>query len=295
MKTQFLIKIKGMLVSLKKLGFIFLLTTATLLSCSKDEIEVPADDPAIMETAFDNVDGEMVTIGFSGGETLHFKKVNEGYLFEGDILFTKEQFEQIQANAQLKGTAAYKWKRWKNNTVPYTISSNLPDSKVNKINAAIDHVESNTNLDFVKRTNEKDFIQFINSSDGMWSTGIGRLGGKQQIAFANWGTKGNCVHEICHAVGMWHEQSRRDRSDHIIIKWDNIKEKRKSQFNKLPSNQGFDVGNFDYGSIMIYSSFNSFAKNTNKPTMTKKDGSTWRGQRNQLSSGDIQALNKMYP
>ncbi len=296
MKKRSLIKCKSIFTSVKKLCLVFSAATVFLFSCNKEEFEIPVQEPATtahMETAFTNEAGEIITIELSNGESLFFKKVSQGYLFEGDILFSEEQIEQIKANAKLKGTAAFDSKTWKNNTVPYVINSNMPSNKKRMIKDAIKHVENKTKLDFVKRSNQSDYIEFINSSSGMWSSGIGRLGGKQQIGFADWGSKGNCVHEICHAVGMWHEQSRLDRDDHITIYWDNISENGKYQYRKLPSNQGFDVGSFDFGSIMIYSPY-GFAIDNSKPAMTKKDGSTWVAQRNGLSGIDIQALNAMY-
>ena len=52
---------------------------------------------------------------------------------------------------------------------------------------------------------------------------IGRQGGKQQISLGRGcGYKGVAIHEMMHALGFYHEQSRLDRDNYSTINWNNI-------------------------------------------------------------------------
>ncbi|KAJ8299451.1 hypothetical protein KUTeg_023511 [Tegillarca granosa] len=56
------------------------------------------------------------------------------------------------------------------------------------------------------------------------------------------------IHEMCHAIGMAHEQSRSDRDDYVTIMWENMGGKN-GNFNK---GNTYDVNEYDYESVMQY-------------------------------------------
>ena len=69
--------------------------------------------------------------------------------------------------------------------------------------------------------------------------------------FSDGCSMGSVIHEIGHAVGLWHEQSREDRDAFIDINWDNIIEEYKHNFEQHITD-GDDIGTYDYCSIMHY-------------------------------------------
>ena len=87
---------------------------------------------------------------------------------------------------------------------------------------------------------------------------VGCIGGSQEIVLGNYClySRGSISHEICHALGLWHEQSRPDRDDYISVSYENILPTDWHNFMKLYSwvidSQGVP---YDYGSIMQYSCY----------------------------------------
>lgn len=168
------------------------------------------------------------------------------------------------------------------------------------IQAALQHWEAKTNVRFYNATGQPThddkynfdypYIYFCNGTGN--NSYVGRIGGKQVLHLAPFQTMGIAAHEIGHAIGLYHEQSRNDRDSYVTVNLSNVKSEAKGNFDRITKNY-YNMGGFDFSSIMLYSSYD-FAIDSSKPTMTKKDGSTFVGQRNGLSDGDRRFPNYFY-
>lgn len=77
---------------------------------------------------------------------------------------------------------------------------------------------------FVPRTSENDYLLIKSGKSGCWSS-VGRTGGKQDLNLQPEGCLykvGTAIHELMHALGMFHEQNRSDRDNHVRIRFENI-------------------------------------------------------------------------
>lgn len=108
------------------------------------------------------------------------------------------------------------------------------------------------------------------------------------------------MHELGHVVGFWHEHTRPDREQHVVIERNNIMIGQEYNFNKLTSEDVNTLGlAYDYESIMHYAR-NTFSKGTFLDTIHPVDPlepgkkRPEIGQRLKLSEGDIAQANLLY-
>jgi hypothetical protein len=203
-------------------------------------------------------------------------------IFEGDIVLSRP-FETM--GTVIKGPGV----RWPNKTIVFDVDDALPDK--GRVERAIQHWRDKTGLTFRQATaNDHNLVMF--RSGGGCSSAVGRIGGTQLITLGPDCTEGNAIHEIGHAVGLWHEQSRKDRDMFVTIKFDNIDPQMRHNFDQHITD-GDDVGGYDYGSIMHYPAV-AFAIDPSQPTIVTPHGEAI-GQRTKLSDGDIAAVKAIYP
>ena len=192
---------------------------------------------------------------------------------------------------------------WMNATVSYQFSPSIPTGLRILIRLAMDHWEDRTCLRFTARNGESDYVEYDNQVLDACFSSIGRVGGKQTINMGFGCGFGTGVHEIGHAIGFWHEQSRPDRDDYIRVNLTNVQAGLEHNFMKRTSSEINSRGSeYDYGSIMHYPT-NAFVRDDCDGCQTieitdlatyQAQGSPTLGQTDGLSVRDIQQANTLY-
>lgn len=181
---------------------------------------------------------------------------------------------------------------WEEGVVPYLIEPAIAAAQEREIDIAIKTINAKTNVKFKPKTNEKDFVIFKSGGEHCYSN-VGRIGGEQFIVLNPKCRHPQILHEMLHALGLYHEQSRPDRDDYVMVMWENIEERYHEQFKKMPPlHHSITDTNFDLKSIMMYPP-EAFARELGSPSMLTINGEHYEPEQS-LSEGDIKKLEVLY-
>ncbi|MCR9253162.1 MAG: M12 family metallopeptidase [bacterium] len=255
-----------------------------------NEFQNPETDA---RSIFEGQTAETVTRYYRGRE-ITVDKFGDKLLFEGDIVLNESDVSESPTASGREESVGRIHRNWPKNEVYYIISS---ENHEQRILDAIAEFEANTPLRFYERTNQPNYIEFLGGGGlANYSSSVGMNGGRQTIVLGL-STTGTVIHEIGHAIGLWHEHTRSDRNNYVEIQWQNIRENDSNgcytcQFEIKNSSTDRDLTTgLDFGSIMMYSN-KAFSKN-GQPTITKIDGSSYSSQRSGLSTQDISGINQL--
>lgn len=179
---------------------------------------------------------------------------------------------------------------WPRSEIPFEIDPSSTPTLTRFITGAVAHISA-TSLKLRPRTAaDRDYVLFRDNGSGC-SSFLGRIGGRQEIHITEGCGQGGVVHEILHAAGFYHEQSRGDRDDFVTIAFNEISPGHEDNFEKRDS-RGVEIGAYDYASIMHYSS-RAFSR-SGRPTIIPKVPGVTIGQREGLSTLDRAAIEELY-
>ncbi|NWI98239.1 MEP1A protein, partial [Crypturellus undulatus] len=205
-------------------------------------------------------------------------------LFQGDILLPDKQRNALRNDT-------YRWKF----PVPYILGDNLDLNAKGVILEAFEMFRLKSCIDFKPYEGEENYI-FFRKESGCWSMVGDQQTGQNLSIGSGCDYKAIVEHEILHALGFYHEQSRMDRDDYVTIWWDEILTGWEHNFLKYDDSFITDLNTpYDYESVMHYAPF-SFNKNESIPTITAKIPAFDNiiGQRLDFSAIDLERLNRMY-
>ncbi|GMT06034.1 hypothetical protein PENTCL1PPCAC_28208, partial [Pristionchus entomophagus] len=194
-------------------------------------------------------------------------KKNKGDLFEGDIVLTNAQLSYVMANEteRAKRQASMTSAIWGTAPIPFSFAAGVSEEMKTIVRAATAFWNANTCVNFQENAAGVDKILVVNKG-GCYSN-IGKTGKTQELSLQNNGcnTLSTATHELEHALGVNHEQSRADREGFVRVNKDNIVSDALSNFDSYPTSSSMGLP-YDFGSNMHYTA-DSFAKDYRIPTL----------------------------
>lgn len=235
-----------------------------------------------------NLAGRLTSLtGVWTGPPLDKNGLPKGFILRDDIQFRTGP--DGLALADPPGPVA-----WPDGVVPFQFDANTSAANRAAMLVAMDelmkdYTTNKIHLAFVPRGAQTNYIHIQNSSGN--NSFVGMVGGGQIINIFNWNNTFIMTHELGHALGLWHEQSRPDRNTYITINFGNVESGKEHNFNLQPDwLAGTLTTTYDFSSMMHYDAF-AFSANGSATIVANAgyDGSGM-GQQDHISERDFDDL-----
>lgn len=260
--------------------FLFLLYPLFCAACTDfgtDDSEKSSD--AVVSGAFNTPseafpDAEKEIYTTRSGVVL--EKLDTLYILQGDIILSSEQVALLDDSLATRGAVhTGTTKYWPDCMVYYDFASGFFFQS--DVLDAMTEISNHVHVKFLPKTKtSKNYIHFIHGA-GNYSN-YGKTGGAQNLSIdrSDGNVKGTAIHELCHALGLFHEMSRSDRDEYVEILWNNIESGKEHNFKTYSQlgDPGADVSAFNFMSIMMYSptSFGKMVNGLKQQTIRRRDG-----------------------
>ncbi|WP_224366996.1 M12 family metallopeptidase [Hyalangium versicolor] len=179
--------------------------------------------------------------------------------------------------------------------VPYEVAAGVPRQQVQALQAAVAEFSQKTCIQFVPRTSKDRNYVSVFQGDGCYSYVGCVQQGKQELSLGQGCEfKGTAVHELMHALGFYHEQSRPDRDQYITVNFQNVESGLEDQFDVCQDCTTQDIP-YEYDSIMHYGA-QAFTKNGKATMVPKKAGAKVVEPYDKpgLTALDVKKIHKLY-
>eukprot|EP00794_Sanderia_malayensis_P016218 gene16218-17851_t len=230
-------------------------------------------------------------------EIIKINQAAEVKLFEGDIAMTDAEIKEQYEGSKTSKRAIIKDLRnsWRTRSIPYYIGYLPVSGGSTKVKAAMAKIVAAVPcLKFRPMVYEDQSYLYFTSGNGCWANIGKKSAGATEVRLGpNCFSEGIIIHEILHALGFFHEQSRPDRDSFVTINYENIQDGQSYNFQRRIASESQVLDTlYDYKSIMHYgrTTFNNNGKDT---INAKFDPAMDLGSQT-LSETDILELNKIY-
>ncbi len=217
-----------------------------------------------------------------------------GYmLVEGDMIVPVDFYTRGN-----RPDSGYKSNLWPNGVVPYVFDANVTVAWRTAMITAMADWEAAANVDFRPRTSEVNYVHIMTDATQGNTSYVGMINGVQTVTIYNWNYEFIMAHELAHALGYIHEQSRPDRDASVNVLLACVQAGMEHNFNIAASADQY--GPYDFDSVMHYgqTAFLEPSPVCTRTIVVKPPNEAWQtliGQRDHLSDMDKLTMSFLYP